>query len=198
MKKLYIITLLSLITLSAVNGQSNASFTYSMGFATGDLGSFIDKASFRGFGVDFRKMVDRQVGIGFGIAWNVFYQDLNYDSYIIDNQTISGKQYRYSNNIPMMVNGAYFLKPGETMNPYVGLGIGTMYTRRNTDMNLYTQKQEAWNFLLQPEIGIQRSVNPSTSLTISAKYLYGFQAGSQLDSPQSYFTLNVGFSFIEL
>jgi len=81
------------------------------------------------------------------------------------------------------------------MNPFVGLGIGTIYTIRNTDMNLYTLEQEAWNFALVPTVGVLIQANDVTSFHVSAKYNYGFQAGSELTNAQSYISLNVGFTF---
>jgi len=196
MKKIYLGIIFSLIYTSSLLAQSNTTFTYSIGFGTGDLGEFVQAASFRGVSVDFRKMVQDNIGIGFGLGWNTFYEELASDTYTQGNSSLTGKQYRYSNNIPITLSTAYFLKPGETVNPFFGLGIGTMYTLRNTDMNLYTLEQEAWNFLLQPEIGIQYMVNDITALTISGKFNYGFKAGSELDAAQSYFALNVGFAFL--
>lgn len=195
MKKIVLIVSFCVLALGAL-AQSNTTFTYSMGFGTGDLQDFIQQASFRGVNLDFRKLVQPNIGVGFSVGWNVFYEQKEEDSYTLGNSTLTGKQYRYSNHIPMMVNGAYYLKPGETVNPFVSLGIGTMYTRRNTDMNLYTVEQEAWNFLLQPEFGVQYLLNDVTAATVSGKFNYGFKAGTELDASQSFFTLNVGLSFI--
>ena len=73
----------------------------------------------------------------------------------------------------------------------------TIYTRRNTDMNLYTVKQEAWNFALQPGIGFQYMLSDGAALLIAGRFNQGFKAGNDLTSAQSYFTLNVGFAFIK-
>ena len=197
MKKIYLIITFCLAFAGSVVAQSNTTFTYSIGFGTGDIGEFIQAASFRGINVDFRKMIQPNIGLGFGLGWNTFYEELASDTYTFGNSSLTGKQFRYSNNIPITLSTAYFLKPGETLNPFFGLGIGTMYTVRNTDMNLYTIEQDAWNFLLQPEFGIQYMVTDLTAITISARYNHGFKGGSELDAAQSYFALNLGFSFIE-
>ena len=197
MKKTLFIALASILTYSSLQAQQhNSALTYSMGFGTGDLGDFIGKVSFRGVTFDYRRMVQDNVGVGLTFGWNAFYEGTD-GTYTLDNQSLNGKQYRYSNNFPMLVNGAYFLKPGASVNPFFGLGIGTMYTLRNTDMNLYTLEQDAWNFLLQPEFGVQIMANDVTTFHISAKYNHGFAAGSELDNAQSYFTLNVGLAFIK-
>ena len=94
----------------------------------------------------------------------------------------------------MLLGGNYYMNPGEKMSPFIGLNTGVMYTRRNTDMNLYTLKQEAWNFALQPQIGLQINNGITSATTIMLKYYQGFKAGD-FDENQSYFTLNVGFVF---
>lgn len=196
MKKIFTIIAFSFLSMGAIVAQSTFTTSYSVGFATGDLTDFVTKPSFRGIAFDYRNMIQPNVGLGFTLGWNVFYEEMGRATYTLDNQSLTGKQYRYSNHIPMLVSASYYLKPGEDLNPFVGLGIGTIYTRRNTDMNLYTLEQEAWNFALTPEVGFQFSVDDATAITVSGKYFYGFQAGSELSGAQSYFALNVGFSFV--
>ena len=52
MKKLLLI-LFIVVSVPAVS-QNLTTLEYSMGFATGDMGDFIDKPSFRGFTIDYR------------------------------------------------------------------------------------------------------------------------------------------------
>lgn len=196
MKKTLSILAILLITCGAMNAQSNFNISYSMGFATGDLADFISQASFRGANIEFRKMVQPNIGVGLTFGWNVFYEEMARDSYTAGSSTLTGKQYRYSNNFPMLLGGNYYLSPGEKFNPFVGLGIGTIYTRRNTDMNLYTVEQEAWNFALAPEVGFLYSLTDGAAVLVSGRFNQGFKAGNELDGAQSYFTLNVGFSFV--
>jgi outer membrane protein W len=88
----------------------------------------------------------------------------------------------------------FYLKPDETINPFVGLGLGTMYSLQNTDMSAYTYEKDAWHFALRPEIGVILDVAPGMGFMVTSKYYYGFKAG---DLPaQGYFTINVGFVFI--
>jgi Outer membrane protein beta-barrel domain len=195
MKKILLsICALMVLGITAMHAQTKTSLTYGIGFGMGDLGDFISKPSFRGATLDFRQMTSDKLGIGFSLGWNVFYEEKSYDTYTFENQSLSGKQYRYSNNIPMLASFDYYLTAGQRINPFVGLGTGVMYTRRNTDMNLYTVEQEAWNFTLQPQIGIEIDNNISSSFTIIAKYYNGFAAGD-LENPQSYFSINVGWTF---
>lgn len=196
MKKIILILSFCFISVGALVAQSSTTLSYSIGFPVGDLSDFIQQPSWRGITLDYRKMVNPNIGVGFSAGWNVFFEEMDRDTYTIDNQSLTGKQFRHSNHIPLYINPTYYLKPGESMNPFFSLGIGTIYTLRNTDMNLYTLEQEAWGFALAPEVGLQYSIDDATALTVSGRFNYGFQAG-EINSAQSFFTLNLGFSFIK-
>ena len=76
MKKLLFI-LFIVVSVPAFS-QNLTTLEYSMGFATGDMGDFIDKPSFRGFTIDYRRLVQPNVGVGFEAGWNVFYSEESY------------------------------------------------------------------------------------------------------------------------
>ena len=194
MKKIIFIISICFITVGAV-AQSSTTLSYSVGIPVGDLSDYIGNMSWRGVSLDYRKMVNPNIGVGFSASWNVFYEAMGRSTYTIDNQSLTGKQYRYSNHIPLYVNPTYYLKPGETVNPFFSLGIGTIYTLRNTDMNLYTWEQEAWGFALAPEVGLNYNIDDTAAFTVSGKLNYGFKSGD-LNSDQSFFVINVGFTFM--
>jgi outer membrane protein len=195
MKKILIaVCALCLSTAGILKAQSSTTLTYSIGFPSGDLKDFIGKTSFRGINFDFQKKVQDNIGVGVSVGWNVFYQEMGYGTYTLDNVSLSGKQWRYSNHIPILATSTFELKPGESLNPYVGLGVGVTYTIRNTDMNLYTIELDAWNFTLQPAVGVLIEASDVTKVNLSARYNQGFKAGD-FTSSQSYFSLNVGFTF---
>jgi len=196
MKKILFIVFL--FSGSVVLAQGNlTSLQYSVGFGTGDLNSFISKPSFRGFTFDYRKLVQPNIGVGVEAGWNVFYEEKGFATYEgeINGQPwkLTSKQWRYNNQFPLLFATDYYLSPDEQINPFVGLGIGTMYSLRNTDVGTVTLEQDAWHFALRPEFGIMVEANPEFSFSVTAKYYYGFEAG---DLPaQSYFALNFGFVF---
>ena len=197
MKKIYYfiiaLFLLSATTISAQN-NSRTYLTYAVGFGTGDLGEFISTPSWRGASLDFLHMINPNVALGGSVAWNVFYEEKDYDTYTDGTASLSGKQYRYSNNLPLLVNFNYYLNPDAKVIPFVGLGTGAMYTRRNTDMNIYTIEQDAWGFTLAPQVGIELNQDFGSAFTVMVKYYNGFKAGD-FDKGQSYITLNVGWVF---
>jgi outer membrane protein len=164
-----------------------------MGFGTGDLGDFISNGSFRGFLFEYRYRVTPNVAAGIDLSWNVFYERMDYSTYSIDTRSLSGVQYRYSNEFPMLISFDYFFKPDSDFNPYAGLGIGTIYSLRNTDMGLYTLEEDAWHFALKPEAGFIYSFSPYIGFKLGAKYYHGFKAGD-LES-QSYISISSGLAF---
>jgi hypothetical protein len=194
MKKIFIVTILMVLSASAFSQKSFVSFQYSMGFGTGNLHDFIGQASFRGFTFDYRNMVQPSVGVGLDMGWNVFYEEKPDAVYQYKDLTYSGKQWRYGNYFPMLVAADYYFKPDADIVPYAGFGLGTMYSRQNTDMATYTFEKDAWSFAIRPEVGLVFKAGQGVHFNVVGKYYYGLKAG---DLPaQGYFTLNVGFVFV--
>jgi hypothetical protein len=203
MKKIFYIVIVTILTTGVANAQLESgsgiyngytSVTYSVGFGTGDLGEYISKPSWRGMTIEFGKFVTPEISIGIEASWNTFFEEKGYDTYTKDTYSLSGKQYRYNHQFPILATFNYTLMGDGTLRPFGGLGIGTMYSQRNTDMGQWELREEAWHFALRPEVGILYEVGEGTHLKVSGKYYTGFSAGD-LDT-QSYFALNVGLVFM--
>ena len=194
MKKILLPVLLALCT-TQIWAQSSFSVTYPVSLPAGDLKDFVYKGSFRGIAVDYRYSIKSTMAVGVSAAWHSFYDERSADTYTVENISLHGKQYRYSDNVPMVATATYIMAPNEAFKPYATVGMGMMYTRRNTDMNIYRIKQEAWNFTLQPEIGVQIHSGELMGVVLSGKYTHGFQAGSELHEPQRLFSLHIGLCF---
>lgn len=185
---------LFLIAEKSIAQQGQVGFTYSIGFGLGDLGDYISQPSFRGITFDWSKNVNPNLTVGVEFGWNLFYERKDYDTYTNETAALSGVQYRYNNQFPMLGTVNYVFSPDQLLKPYAGLGIGTMYSLRNTDMGQWTLEEDAWHFALKPEVGILYEVGGGTHLKAAAKYYTGFSAGD-LDT-QSYFALNLGVAFV--
>jgi hypothetical protein len=196
MKKQLLTLLIICCGISAMAQGNYFSFQYSIGVGTGDLGTFNSAASFRGATIEWRQLVQPSVAVGIEAGWNVFYKEIPFDTYTSGTASLSGKQFRTQNQVPLLLAVNYIWKPEEVVRPFVGLGIGTMYSRRNTDMNQYTIQQDAWHLAFRPEVGIQYELSNTTSGYIGLKYYMGMQSG-ELDKAQSYLAINLGFVFRE-
>jgi len=190
MKKILYIFIFTIIATSAMAQTSMMSWQYSMGFATGNLKEYTSPVSFRGVTYNYNKMVESGAAIGLELGWNVFYEEKGYGTYTTGNVDYSGKQWRYSNNAPILFTISYFKNPDENVTPFAGIGVGTMYSERRTTMGAYNFTGDGWHFELKPEVGLMYNTE-GASLSLSAKYYYGFKAG---DLPaEGFFTVNVGF-----
>lgn len=190
MKKVLYIIIFTAIASVAMAQNSYISWQYSLGFTSGDMKDYVKPVSWRGFNFDYRKFVRSNVGVGFEFGWNVFYEEKAYDTYTTGKWDYSGKQYRYSNNVPILVSATYYLKPEEKISYFGGFGIGTMYSQRNTEMGQYSFQLDAWHFALKPELGIIFNSQDGVGVSLSTKYYYGVKTG---DLPaEGFFTLNIG------
>lgn len=197
MKKIFlsITLLLCLGFTNTVKAQDSFTIAYSIAFPTGDLGNYIDKTSYRGAVLEYQSFVKPNIGVGFSLGMNTFYEKKNHDTYTNGTVSLSGTQWRYSNHVPIYLTANYYFKPNSNISPFAGLGIGTIYSRRNTDMYIYTVEEKAWNFGLQPTVGVLFATKDFATIHVSAKYNYGFESGNELKGNQSYVSLNLGFTF---
>ncbi len=195
MKK--IIILIAIVTwttpLATFAQGSYMSFEYVMGFPSGDLGDFISKTSFRGMVIEYQKYLKNNLSVGVETGWSAFYERKDYDTYSEENVSVSGIQYRYSSQVPILISAEYTFRPEATLKPYANFALGTMYSRRDTDMGLWYLREDAWHFALKPEVGLMIGIGMNTSVNLSAKYYTGFAAGDL--ETQSYFALGAGFVF---
>ena len=143
--------------------------------------------------MEYRKMVQPNLGVGFDVGWNVFYERHAYDTYTLGTVSLSGVQYRYTNAVPLLISANYYLKPDQKYSPFFGFGVGTLYAYRRTDMGIYSLIQEDWQFAIKPEIGVLVNASPDTAFTLSLKYYTGFATADM--EAQSYFAFNVGLLF---
>lgn len=193
--------LCSLITLMLVLGVGNLfaqniyNTSYSIGIPTADLGEYMDQASFRGIAFDYRKLVKPNLGLGVYAGWNVFYQEKPFDTYTRGNQAISGKQYRYTNSVPMMFATDYYFSPGKDLNPYIGAALGGVYTQRATDMGIYRWEEDAFSFGVTPQVGFYYKLSTFAGISFAAKYNMAFKAGD-FEGNQNYLSINIGYVFL--
>lgn len=173
--------------------ENHISVQYDMSFGTGDLGNYISAWSFRGASAQYRYAVTHNILVGIDAGWNVFYEKMGYDSYTSGTKTITGVQYRYQNEVPLLAAADYVFMPEKNVQPYIGVGIGTIYSERQTWMGVWGVEQNPWQFALKPEVGLMYKISFGTALKLGLKYYNGFKAGD-LEN-QGYFTIAVGFAW---
>ena len=137
MKRILLI-LTIVIASQAVMGQGNFVISYPISLPMGDLKDYIGATSFRGISMEFNKRQKSNLDIGIEASWHVFYERSDKKNYTNETATITGIQYRYTNAVPLLAQVKYLKTTGGgKATPYAGLGIGTTYVERATDLGLY-------------------------------------------------------------
>ena len=170
--------------------------SYQFGIPLGSTGDFVENTlSPRGGGIEFGGFLGDRISLGVGGSWNVFYKNAGRVTFTEGNTTITGRQYRYYNTLPLYAMGRYFLRPAEAkaFSPYAGLGVGTIYGRQRMEVGLLSATETGWQFGLFPEVGVQYGLGQNTGVVLSGRYHYGF---SNDDLPTtSFVTINLGLRF---
>ena len=168
------------------------SLQYSVGIPTSGLKEYIDQTSFRGLEFSYHYLLGEYVGLGFDVGMNTFYEK-EQGTFREGTSAITGTLYRYANSFPILASFSYYLMPEQSLRPYANLGIGTLYTRWDTEIGLYSSNIATWQLNLKPEIGLLYQFNPDYGLKISGKY-YKSSESDEL-GPQSFFAIGLGIIF---
>lgn len=168
--------------------------SYSTGTTLGKTSDYIENYSWRGMSIEGRYFIEKDLSLGFYVAWNVFNQKLiNYEQ-SFENGVLFGNQYRYINAYPILMIAHYHLLPESSIRPYVGAGLGVYSMNRRTEMGLYYSETKSWHFGFQPEAGLWFDVAPYVNLMIAAKYNYAIKTNKS--DAYSFLNLNVGMTFV--
>ena len=176
-----------------------SSITYQISFPSGDTKQFADETSFTGFGLDFRKPVDRYTTVGLMFGWNVFNQRVTKTAELaMENPiTITGLQDRTLNSFPVMLNAHRYLGQGKDTRLYIGLNAGGYYMLQRFSIGINTFQKDQWQWGIIPEIGFVMPLQGGSTLILNGKYNYAFTGQSPLggDINHEYWTIGIGFAW---
>lgn len=195
MKKITLLLFSFLVIKYASSQDVGFILTYPMGFSVGDMDNYISKTSFRGISGELYKRIKPNLDIGIEASWSLFYEKTGRQTVTEGTASINGVQFRYVHVVPLLAQAKYFLKPesGKRIIPYGGLGVGTMYVDKYTDLGLYRIRTDVWQFCVRPEAGIAIQTKHMPDIVAGVKYYAGFETADL--KGQSYFSVNVGVMF---
>jgi len=182
MKKYIYTFVLGLIFCATATGQDERTprpyidhnqflVSWDIAFPSGD---FIDKTSFSGFRFEYRNLLDANWAWGISSGWNSYRQNIDQQLY----ETPDGSRAVFTDmvrkvfELPVTVNGYYFLDQAADFKPYVGLGAGTLYSQQESYFNIYVIEENNWGFLVRPELGFQYEFGYSMGLQAYVAYSY--------------------------
>ena len=178
-----------------VKAQEYYSLQYTAAIPMNGLKDHIEKVSFRGVTVEYFSKITPEIAAGVSLGWNGFYERKSYATYQDGTASISGIQFRYGKSVPIHVNGFYFLGKEGGINPFVGLGAGTIYTNLDTDMGLFHMEKDSWNFSLRPEIGFMYMFHDTFRSKFAFRYNKAFDT-SAIQDP-SFFSISLGVVIVK-
>lgn len=204
MRKIIILTIILFGFIQNSQAQSNLwTVNWDISSAIGSTGDFIDKTGFGGFSIDGRHFIENNISIGGSFSWHVFHEIYGnlppIEIEVVDGVGghISGTQYRYANVLPLLVIGHLYVDTGESIKPYVGLGVGTVYMEERVEIGFVALQDNSWGLGIQPSIGAFIPFGVSSSgVNLAIKYTYGTNSGNIIDSV-SLLTFSIGFGFLD-
>lgn len=202
MKKLIIFTM-CFFGLSVLGKAQMLNFNYQISLPINQVKDFTDKASFRGFDIEYHKFMGEHCSVGLSVGWNVYYQDKNNTTGNFrfngtDNiYTITGNQYRYINFVPMLAMGRfYFTDENAFIRPYAGLGLGTSWCEKRLEVGQFSSTISRWQFAMAPEIGMYMPVSDQFAFNLGARYYYATKAANGRVPEIQQFSFNFGIIFM--
>lgn len=192
-KYFLVATVVSVLFLSTAYSQSGRfGLSYNTALPLGGTADFVDKYSWRGFGMEARWEISPELFLGFNTSWNVFY-DTKSGTFNEDTRTLTGKQYRYLNSVPIMMTFLKNFGSSSTAIPYAGLGVGTIYSEARKEMGLWQVVNKGWQFGLAPEVGVLFPTTFGNDIFLSVRYNYGFNT-TKIDAVST-LGINLGLLF---
>jgi hypothetical protein len=166
--------------------------TYTLGFPSANLRSFIDDMSPRGFEYAMHIPLRRGWHLGATAGYNRFYQGDGPRTYHLPNADATGTVYRGLTAVTLALSTRYyFMAAARPLRAYLGLRTGILFADSTlfvADFNDYTSRV---GFLLAPEAGL--SVRLLRWLDAVASYQYNFSTASFNDVDRaSYHAVQLG------
>ena len=176
MKKYVMIILLGLAPfVLRAQLETVVKLNYFPALSLGKTADFTKNVSPRGAEFEVNSYLTQDLSIGFSAGWNVFREKVVGESFEYKDLLITGTQFRYTNIVPLNLTAKKYFGSAER-SPFIGIGLGTSYTRQRLDAGIFSSIDDKWQFNLSPEAGIQRLVSPDLMISLKIKYSYSFEA----------------------
>ncbi len=157
--------------------QSMYLFNYEVSNAVGSFSDkFIDATSWRGFGFEGRSMVRDNVSVGLGFDFNRYSKtESMLTQPLSGGGTISGPVYRYADQFAMKALFHGYLGGQSALRPYLGLGIGGVWSYAFAQTADIGASDSGFDFILSPEVGLTLTAAKGASsagLNVALRYNY--------------------------
>src|SRR5262249_9776214 len=148
-------------------------FTYQMSFPYGDTKEYTNSMSWRGVGMDFRYLADKNTSVGLMFGWNVFYDRVSgsQDLKIANTPgTITGTQDRIINSFPIMLSLHQYFGKRREVRPYIGINGGGFVFKRYLGMGIGVAEDTRWDWGVAPEFGFVIPLQGNSALLLNGRW----------------------------
>jgi len=203
-----IIIIISIIlSLNAFSQEANDSYinqpdgffslSFTPSFTMGTLHENISESSYRGFMVEGKKFMTKNVSIGASLSWLGFYELKDRATYQFSDGAITTSIANYYYNFPILINTSYYFLPEYWIKPYTGINIGTVYSKLEKNVGSINIIDQTWQFQVAPEVGffIPFGKDAEAGLQIAGKYNYITYQKFGYNGIQ-YFQISVGLAWL--
>jgi hypothetical protein len=210
MKKIIIISLIALLTMGSKSfaqddnmflQNSVMTFSYQMGFPTGDLKTFIPENDYLGWDFEMKTLVTHNLAVGGHIGYQGFYKKFPRDTYEFPQGALTTTIFKYYYTVPMQAVLTWFFIPDKMVQPYLGMNIGVNYNERRGEIGIYVLEDNSWNFSFAPEAGVIVPFGKYSQWGVNVRGKYNYNVYSRTDNlgmdfnQLAYFNLMFGLSY---
>lgn len=174
---------------------------WDMSTLTGKYTRFADMYSLRGgsIWVDFN--LTKHWSLGIDIGYHQLFENKDRATFeLAPGQAFTASTYNKVCDIPIMATLKYTIIARGILHPYIGIGIGTVYTREDIIFMDMALRDKSWSFGMAPTVGIQLTLGKRIPIgfNIFAKYGISFNDYTYRNeelNPYQYFNIGVGLLF---
>jgi len=197
-----IVILVVLLTIYTSNyaqsaGPDKFSIAWEVGIPSND---FMSATSYSGGRIEYQRMIKPNMSVGISGSWNSFSEYVPKTTYQKPDGSgaITTDIVNEVYSVPLTLNVKYYMREGKgnTLIPYVGIGLGGQYSAQAKYFNIYGIEDNNWGFVARPELGVLFSFNRNSALFLSGVYNYAaiksdFFGNESLD----HIAVSLGFVF---
>jgi len=197
MKKISVIMIaavIGLVPVAATHAQVGlGAVTWQVSGGLGDTNDFIDDISYIGFGLEGRSYIGRHWTLGVEFDWQVWDEQTS-EPIEIEGGHISGKQFRYINAFPMLLNLHMYAGDIHDFRMYLGVGVGAYYIMRRLQIGLANLEDKDWFFGGGPEFGFLIPMDEVYFLA-SARVNYAVRNLDDTEDANMWWTAKIGIAY---
>lgn len=132
---------------------------------------WISGTSSRGLKLGYKKLINDNFTMGFDLGWSVYSEYQPTTTFVSEDGAFTTDYFKYQYVYELALSGQYYL-PWRTRKvmPYVGLGVGAALSRYIIYYNVYSEGEDVWGLLVNPEMGVLFPFGGKVGAMVGAHY----------------------------